>query len=291
MRIRSLPSCIALATAVLAAGAWADSPYEKLIETRAASVVTVKAALKIGGNFMGRSIDQEREMTATGVVVDACGFVMMSSDSISVPRYAREQAHEIKITPTNLRVIFPGDETEYEAVLGATDSKLGLAFILIRDLKGRTATPVDFSNAVEPKVGDTLYAITRMERGFDYAPVCEEAKVIGHVTKPRAMWVLGGQGADVPHPLYTADGAVAGIVVVQEGVGDDRAGFRLFLLPLKIATGTIERALKTSKEALEEANAQKPAEEKPAEEKPAEEKPAEEKPAEGGDKPAEEGGK
>ena len=286
MRIRSVSSCIALAVAILVAGAAADSPYQKLIDTRAATVVTVKAALKIGGSFMGQSIDREQEMTASGVVVDACGFVMMSSDNISVPRFARlgDRAHDIKITPTNLRVIFPGDETEYEAILGATDSKLGLAFVLIRDLKGRTATPVDFSNTVEPKVGDTLYSVTRMERGFDYAPVCDEAKVVGHVTKPRAMWVLGGSGADVPHPLYTAEGAVAGVVVIQEGVGDERAGFRPFLLPLKIATGTIERALKTSKEALEEANAHPP-EEKPAEEKPAEEKPAEEKPAdEGGDK-------
>jgi hypothetical protein len=286
MRIRSLPSCVALAAAVLAAGASADSPHSKLIESRAATVVTVKAALKISGSFRGQSIDQEREMTATGVVVDSCGFVMMSSDAVSVPRFARMggQQHDIKITPTNLRVVFAGDETEYEAILGATDSKLGLAFVLIRDLKGRNAAAVDLANTAEPKVGDTLYAVTRMEQGFDYAPVCDEAKVIGQVTKPRAMWVLGGSGADVPHPLYTAEGAVAGIVVIQEGVGDDRAGFRPFLLPLKIATGTIERALKTSKQALEEAPKEEP---KPAEQKPAEE----EKPAEGGEPPAEGGGK
>jgi hypothetical protein len=285
MRIRSLPSCVALVAAVLAAGAAADTPHSKLIESRAATVVTVKAALKISGSFRGQSIDQEREMTATGVVVDSCGFVMMSSDTISMPRFARmaDQQHDIKITPTNLRVVFPGDETEYEAILGATDSKLGLAFVLIRDLKGRNAAAVDLTNTVEPKVGDTLYAVTRMEQGFDYAPVCDEARVIGHVTKPRSMWVLGGSGAGVPHPLYTAEGAVAGIVVIQEGVGDDRAGFRPFLLPLKIATGTIERALKTSKQALEEAPKEEP--------KPAEEKPAEEKPAEGGEPPAEGGGK
>jgi hypothetical protein len=283
MRILSVPSCVALAAALLAGGAAADGPEAKLIETRAATIVTVKAALKISGSFGGRSIDQEREMTASGVVVDSCGFVMMSSDAISMPRFARmgNQQHDIKFTPTNLRVVFPGDETEYAAILGATDSKLGLAFVLIRDLKGRNATAIDLSNAVEPKIGDTLYAVTRLEQGFDYAPVCDEAKVIGHVTKPRAMWVLGGGGADVPHPLYTADGAIAGIVVVQEGVGDERSGFRPFLLPLKIATGTIERALKTSKQALEEAPKE---EEKPAEEKKPEEKPAEEKPAEGGGK-------
>lgn len=283
MRIRSLPSCVALAAALLAAGAAADAPHGKLIETRAATVVTVKAALKIAGSMGGRSFDQEREMTASGVVVDSCGFIMMNSDAISVPRFFRRgnQQHDFKVTPTNLRVIFPGDETEYPAILGATDSKLGLAFVLIRDLKGRNAAAVDLTNVVEPKVGDTLYAVTRLEQGFDYAPVCDEAKVVGHVTKPRSMWVLQGSGADSPHPLYNADGAVAGIVIYQEGVGDEQGGFRPFLLPLKIATGTIERALKTSKQALEEAPKE---EEKPAEEKKPEEKPAEEKPAEGGDK-------
>ena len=54
------------------------------------------------------------------------------------------------MTPTNLRVIFAGDEKEYEAILGATDSKLGLAYVLIRDLKGRTAGAVDLNKAAEP---------------------------------------------------------------------------------------------------------------------------------------------
>lgn len=272
----------AFAAAILSVMAAADEPHAKLIESRSASVVTVKAALKISGSFMGRSIDREQEMTASGVVVDSCGFVMINAANVSVPRFGRmggnNEQPDIKVTPTNLRIIFAGDETEYEAILGATDSKLGLAFVLIRDLKGRNATPVDLSNTVEPRVGETLYAITRMEQGFDYAPVCDEAKVIGHVTKPRSMWVLQGTGADVPHPLYTAAGAVAGICIYQEGVGDERAGSRPFLLPLKIAMGTIERALKTSKEALEEAKAAPPEQQpKPAEE----EKPTDETKPEG----------
>jgi hypothetical protein len=253
MRTRFL-ALVALAAALSAAAA-ADTPHAKLIETRAAPVVTVKAALKISGNIRGHSLDQESETTTLGVVVDGCGFVMIPAQAVSAPRFGR---------------MFGNEQPEYEAILGATDSKLGLAFVLVRDLKGRSATPVDLANAVEPKVGDTLYSVSRMEQGFDYAPVCDEARVTGQVTKPRMMWVLQGSGADMAHPLYTAEGAIAGIVIYQEGVGDERAGFRPFLLPLKIAAGTIERALKTSKEALAEANAA-PKEEKPAEEpKPAE---------------------
>jgi hypothetical protein len=270
--------------ALLPAVAAGEAPHAKLIEARSASVVAVKAALKISGSFGGRSFDQERQVTIPGVVVDACGFVMIRADAVTMPRFNRRMMGEqpdIKVTPTNLRVVFPGDEQEYEAILGATDSKLGLAFVLVRDLKGRAATPVDMTKTAEPKVGDTLYSVTRLEQGFDYAPVCAEARVVGQVTKPRAMWVLEGAGADVPHPLYDAEGAVTGIVIVQEGVGED-AGARVFLLPLKIATGTMERALATSRKALEEAAAETPAEpEKPAAE-PEAEKPAEpEKPGQG----------
>jgi hypothetical protein len=289
MRIRSVPACVALvATALLAGRASADNPEAKLIEMRSPTVVTVKAALKITGNFGGRSFDHEQDMTTSGIVVDACGFVMIPAGAVApMPRRRMGgggDEPDFKVTPTNLRVIFAGDEKEYDAILGATDSKLGLAFVLIRDLKGRTATAVDFAAAAEPKVGDTLYSITRLEQGFDYAPICEEAKVIGHVTKPRAMWAVSGEGAEPPHPLYNADGAVTGIVIYQEGVGDSRSGYRFVLLPLKIATGTIERALKTSKEALEEANAHQE-ETKEAPETRKEEKGGEAAPEEeGGDK-------
>lgn len=271
--MRTRPSSRLLFALVALSGAvTADTPHAKLIETRSEAVVTVKAALKITGNIMGRTIDREQEITVSGVVVDASGFVMIPAAAVSIPR------PEIKVTPTNLRVIFAGDEKEYEAILGATDSKLGLAFVLIRDLKGRTANPADMTKTAEPSVGETLYSITRLGQGFDYAPICQEARVVGQVTKPRTMWVLQGPGADVPHPLYNAEGAVTGIVVYQEGVGDEGSGGRPFLLPLKIATGTIERALKTSQKALEEANAAPPeAPKEPA--KPAEgEKPPEEKP-------------
>jgi hypothetical protein len=279
--MRTRPSSRLLFALVgLVAAAAADTPQARLIQSRADPVVTVKAALKITGSFRGQSFDQEHEITVSGVIVDACGFVMIPSQAVAphFPARGGEQP-DFKVTPTNLRVVFAGDEKEYEAILGATDSKLGLAFVLIRDLKGRAAGAVDLNKSAEPNVGDTLYAVTRLGQGFDYAPVCQEARVVGQVTKPRNMWVLQGPGADVPHPLYNADGAVTGIVVTQEGVGDEGAGSRPFLLPLKIATGTIERALKTSKEALEAANAAPPADAPKDPAKPAEgEKPPEEKP-------------
>jgi hypothetical protein len=259
--------------------AQADGTRAALIGAKAPSTVSVKITLKVTGSFGGGgSIDREQNLTTSGVVVDGSGLVMVTSNAVS---FRSRPGMEIKVTPTSIRVIFPGDETEYEAILGAVDSKLGLAYLLIRDLKGRKADPFDMSKTAEPAIGDVLYAVTRLGQGYDYAPVCQTANVVGQVTKPRAMWVIDGEAPEAGQPLYTAQGAVAGIMISQEGVGEGGQNM-VFLLPLKIALSSIERSLKASQKELEDVKAReaeaaaKPAE-KPAE-PPAEPAPAPEQP-------------
>lgn len=249
--VRSLVLAALALGLLVPAAARAEEGRTALIASKAASAVSVKITAKISGSFGGRAVDQERNITASGVVVDAAGLVMIPASSVSVPA---RFGGEIKVTPTSIRVIFPGDETEYDAILGATDSKLGLAYVLVRDLKGRTASAVDMSQVAEPVVGDMLYSVTRMDQGFDYAPVCQSAEVIGQVTKPRTMWVVDGSAPEPAQPLYTAAGKLAGIMIVQEGVGEE-SGSQIFLLPLKVAQSSIERSLKAAQKELEDVKA------------------------------------
>lgn len=282
MRTRFLPIAAGLLAtlAIAAPTAQADGTRSTLISAKAPSTVSVKVTAKITGSFGGGSaIDREQNITTSGVVVDASGLVMVPSNAVS---FRGRPGMDIKVTPTSIRVIFPGDETEYEAILGAVDSKLGLAYVLIRDLKDRKAEPFDMSKTVEPAIGDVLYAVTRLGQGYDYAPVCQTANVVGQVTKPRTMWVIDGEAPEAGHPLYTAQGAVAGIMISQEGVGEG-GGTLIFLLPLKIAASSIERSLKASQKELEdvkvrEAEAAAKAAEKPAEPAPAPAEPAPEQP-------------
>lgn len=250
MTTSRLSLAVALLGALLcAAPAGAAEPRSALIAAKAGSTVSVKITAKVTGSFGGRSFDQERNLTTSGVVVDASGLVMVPSGSVSAPP---RMGADVKVTPTSLRVIFPGDEKEYEAILGAVDSKLGLAYVLIRDLADRKAEPMDMAKTAEPVVGDTLYAVTRLGQGFDYAPVCQTASVVGQVSKPRAMWVIDGDAPEAGQPLYTADGAVTGIMISQEGVGEGGSAL-VFLLPLKVAAASIERSLKAAHKELEEA--------------------------------------
>jgi hypothetical protein len=285
------PAFLALLGALTLAGpALAAGPQAALIESKAPGVVSLKITVKLTGSIGERSIDREQTLTASGVVVDPSGLVMITADSVSFRPRGGRGGMDIKVTPTSIRVTFPGDEKEYDAILGATDTKLGLAYVLIRDLQGRAANSLDTSKTLEPALGDTYYAVTRLGQGFDHAPICQVAHVIGQVSKPRQMWTLDGEAPEAGHPLYGADGALAGIMISQEGVGEG-AQTHTFLLPLKVAQASINLSLKAAQkelEAVKEREAEAAAKAKEAEAAKPEDKPAD-KPSDkpDGEKPAE----
>lgn len=294
LQIAAVVACMLL----LAVPATAEdaSPQSSLIKSKAGTVVALKYVLNMERG--GRT--QERNASATGVMIDSSGLVMTPASNFSpaagVPPALRAmfaaQMRGVKATPSNIRIIFPGDEKEHPAILGAKDSKFGLAFILIKDLGDKKVEALDMLTVAEPKVGDVLYGVSRMGQGFDYAPLCTQVRVIGQVTKPRPMWTLDDASEFTAQPLYNATGAVAGICVYQSGVGEE-AATRPFVLPLKVAAATVRMAKKESERALEELlEAEEEAAAEAEEAKAAEAEKAKEgdgdKPAEGdGDKPAE----
>jgi hypothetical protein len=256
MRFAIIGLVLALAVTSLATPAQAEDDsaiFQRLIEQKSAAVVSVKLVLSVKINMMGQSRERESNSTTTGIVVDPSGLVMIPGSAFSarmgIPRGMRAQ-FDVKTTPLSIRVVFPGDTREYDAILGAKDSKLKLGFILIKDLGEKKITSVDLSTTVEPKIGDTLYGVTRLDQGFDHAPMCTRVKVSGSVTKPRSMWIVQGSNPHLAEPLYDAAGAVAGVVVNQDGVGED-SGSRNFLLPLKVIRPTVVSALKRAQDELE----------------------------------------
>ncbi len=239
---------------VLAGPARAESVHERLVAAQADSVVSVKYVLNIRVSGRGQSRDMEQSGTATGVLVDPVGLVVVPSDALAPT--ARMPGIELTATPSSLRVVFPGDPKEYDAVLGATDTRLGLAFVRIKDLAGKAVRALDLANSAEPQVGTTVYGVSRLPQGFDYAPYCDTVDVVAAVTKPRKMWFLQGRFTEAAHPLFDAEGRCLGLVVQQEGVGER---LRLpFLLPLGVVKSTIERAAREAEKVLEEAAKEAP---------------------------------
>src|SRR5262249_47355173 len=153
-------------------------------------------------------------MELQGVVVDKSGLVMVSSSAWSPNRFAEmmgegsdnQEGFGVKVTPTEFKVIFERDEKEYSAFLAATDTKLDLGFLKIEDPLDRTITPVDFGATTSPTVGQEVVSVSRLSKGYDYAPYFESARISGIIAKPRKAWMMDGSISGFGLPVFTPSG-------------------------------------------------------------------------------------
>jgi len=124
-----------------------------------------------------------------------------------------------------------------------------MAFIKIEDLGERTLQPIEFASTDRPAIGDNVYAVGRLSKGYDYAPFLEDAVVVGHFSKPKEGWVVSGT-QDVGVPIFAASGKLLGAsTMVPSGVSDSgtrsmSVGSHLqpFLLPASTFTSVIALA-------------------------------------------------
>ena len=244
-RLPSLVLAALVGVVGLSAVALAADPFAKQIEAKSPSIVIVKSVVKFSSQGGG---DRESNDTRVATVVDASGVVMM-------PHWLPTALlSRMKVSPVKIQVLFDGEEKEYDAILGAVDSKLGLVFVRVKDLGDRKLAPVRFDEQVDLELGDELGGITRTDQAFDYVPYYGNAKLVGKITKPRLSWLVSGF-TPIGHPLFTLDGRAAGVVVRQSGTSDEGSSERTTLLPASTLAPIIVQAVKASAKALEEAKA------------------------------------
>jgi hypothetical protein len=188
----------------VAAGKLTDS----VVSIRDVSTLTVKE----GGQT------QDHDVTAEfhGVVVSPDGLIMCTNSYFSSDRMKEASGRDITVNPREIRVTVGNETTEYYGSLAAMDSVLGLAFVQIRDLKGRTLPYIDLTAAQNindiPSVGDPTASVTRLSKRFDYAPMMIEDRVVSIVDKPRKAYVPEGFAGSLGLPVYGIDGNVIGVV-------------------------------------------------------------------------------
>ena len=203
---------------------------QALVAKQAPAIVTVRAVLKVTAKGEGAQTSESRtEMQ--GVVVDPSGLVMVSSvpfspaklvEMMGLPAEASENAPTI--TPTAFKVVFANEDKEYPAFLAATDTTLGLTFLRIEDLAGRVPTAIAFGSTPAPALGDPVYALSRLSKGYDYAPYYSSARVSGLLTKPRSAVMLEGGIADLGLPVFSQSGEAVGVLTsVASGVKPEGA--------------------------------------------------------------------
>lgn len=218
---------------------------EAALERTAPFIVTVQFLLKYDGGY-------EDPSWAHGAVVDAEGLILVSGAEVG--------GGDAKLV--DVKVLFGSDPKEWPAVLVARDTTLDLAYVRILPGEGRPFRFVDLAAAAaarptEPRLGETLYGVTRTGRGFDYAPAVRRLYLTCRIEAPRRMWDFTGEFSEAGLPVFDLAGnAVAVLTNQQSAEGADEDGgshHDVFALPLAPVLKSLEAAQKRVPAALEKA--------------------------------------
>ncbi|PIE22581.1 MAG: hypothetical protein CSA62_11450 [Planctomycetota bacterium] len=180
-----------------------------LLKEHAASIVTLNVVVKL--EFMGQS--REQRINGRGVLVHESGLIL-ADVQIAAPSFNANSGGkriDIKVTPLEFKVVFESEEDELEAFLVGKDSKLGFAFLKLKDglPKAHAGHVLDYSSAKKPKVGEQTVTVSRLSKGYDYAPAIGSSRILGVIKKPRKAWILAGSAA-TGLPVWNVAGELIG---------------------------------------------------------------------------------
>lgn len=218
---------------------------QAIVEKVAPSIVTVKVVIKTTMKVGGESMEEESKMSLQGVVVTPDGLIMVSNSPFSPKRMMEMLAGEsmpagmdYKMTPTSIKVTFGNEDKEYDAFLAATDTKLDLAFIKVEGLGERQLTPVNLASATDAKLGQKVIAISRLSKGYDYAPYFAFGQICGEITKPRRAWMLLGDVSQLGLPVFTLNDELLGVLTtIAPDVREERGDTMGFAMFMRLLTG------------------------------------------------------
>ena len=227
----------------------------------APSIVSVRIVLAMKyTSKTGQSADHDAQIDLQGYVVEPDGLVAISALSFSKEFRDRispnaDSQMNVTTTPTDFKVTVPGDPTEHEATLVATDTILGIAFLKIYDLGTTQLQAIDFTAGANPAIGDNVLVLSRLGKGYDYAPYFSQTRINGIISKPRkAFNVDGGQGSNMAPgaPVFDTSGDPIGIMtIVPAEVADDSeeqpelsgvSSIELFVIPASNVAEAVSQA-------------------------------------------------
>lgn len=222
----------------------------EIAQAHVAGVVTVKVVIKI--EFMGRS--EEKRLESRGMLVSDTGLVITDAGVVDPNVTVNANGHQVddvSASAEDIKVVFGNEEEEQDAFLVGKDSKLGFAFLQVRDFDAtKRSIPIpDFDHARDPQVGAVYVTPNRLAKGFDYAPFFSFGWITGEVRKPRKGFLLSS-GTYNGLPAYDLDGNLIGAhAQMQASVGQ---GSQAVLLKGPVVAAAIDQAKKRATQMLEE---------------------------------------
>ena len=190
------------------------------------SIVIVHVVMKSSGP---QGAERQTKADMPGVIVDKSGLVMISNIMFS---YARVSAlmgagdgdgADFKTYPTEMKTLFDQDEKEYPTTLVATDTKLDLAFVKVEGLGDKKIVPIDFGGTSVGSVGQEVISISRLHKGFDYAPYFQTSRICGQVAKPKKAYYVEGGLEGLGLPVFSISGEAIGVLTTLQPVVKEEA--------------------------------------------------------------------
>ena len=186
-------------------------------------------------------------------MIDPKGIVLCSNTQLGgiSAMMRRMMQSDIRVTPSELKVLI-GDDTEgIDAELVARDSELDLAWVRIKDPGDKTFDAVDLADSETAKIGQRIMTVRRMSRFFARTIVLGEGRVAGIAKKPRELYIPDGNvGAALGLPIYAANGKILGVTIIQMPDSADMGGpsrfqdaAALVILPAADVAKATKRAL------------------------------------------------
>jgi S1-C subfamily serine protease len=236
-RLAIAGAAFGLATALGGRSALADGPtLAQHLDEKAPTLVTLKV---VSGSASG---EVTRQIAA--VVVDPSGLVLCS-------------ASRLPAKPSSLHVLFGNDPTENPAVVVARDTITSLAFLQVLELPGGKAlAAVDLASGADPAVGQSLFGVTRLGRGFDYAPILKRLMVTAKLAMPRTLFDFEGDFGERGLPVFDLSGRPVGVISDQAAAGTGDKD-EIFVWPLKDVLQVLEQAKKRVPDAVAKAKENK----------------------------------
>jgi len=212
--------------------------FSRLIEQHGPELVTVKFILKMNLGPMG---EQEEEMEAAGLLIDSEGLVLCSDTQVGgivgvLKRMFGAMGGQLSGEPSAFKVVLGSEEEERDANLIARDAELDLAWVQINPRETAQKYPsVDLANAASVAVGERVMALKRMGKHFDRCLVAETGLITGEARRPRKLWLAQASLAEMlGQPVFTEDGAVVGLIVLQLPDAEESDGFNPLTMGLEM---------------------------------------------------------
>lgn len=179
--------------------------YREIVNKHAHALITVKFLLRMESQYGKR----ENESEITGLMIEPNGLVLCANSKLGAPRRFGS------VTPTDIKILVGDDIEGIPAKVLARDTELDLAWVQAKEPPQKPFAYVDIKKAATPEMGDDVYALRRMAKFFDRAPIVSDGQLAGQTKKPRELYVPTGMSVEAGQPIFTESGDFIGIVVLQ----------------------------------------------------------------------------